>query len=115
MQPLQLVHGDLVGPMPLESIGGHKYRFLLIDDYSRASWVLPLRAKSDAPVEFEKWAKKVENDRGRNLRTVLFDNARELVAGKMKALCDARGTRIISSPLLAILERCHRTTCRHHV
>jgi hypothetical protein len=96
-QPLQLVHGDLVGPMPVESIGGHKYGFLLIDDYSRASWVLPLRAKSDAPVEFEKWAKKVENDCGRNLRTVLFDNARELVAGKMKALCDARGTRIIST------------------
>ena len=45
--PLELIHGDLVGPMSVESVGRCKYRFVLMDDYSRASWVLPLRAKSE--------------------------------------------------------------------
>jgi hypothetical protein len=52
-KPLELIHGDLVGPMPVESVGHCKYGFILVDDYSRASWVLPLRAKSDAPTAFE--------------------------------------------------------------
>ena len=36
---------DLVGPMPVESVSKYKYSFVLMDDYSRASWVLLLRAK----------------------------------------------------------------------
>ena len=39
---LQLVHRDLAGPMPVESIGKHKYAFVLCDDYSRAGWILAL-------------------------------------------------------------------------
>ena len=50
--PLEPIHGNLVGPMPVESVSCCKYRFALMDDYSRTSWVLPLRAKSNAPAEF---------------------------------------------------------------
>ena len=93
----ELIHGDLVGPMPVESVSRCKYGFVLMDDYSRASWVLPLRAKSDAPVEFKKWATMMENGTGRTIKMVMFDNAKELVAGKMQEYCDERGIRIISS------------------
>jgi len=44
LRPLRLICGDLVGPMPVESASRCKYGFILFDDYSRASWVLPLRA-----------------------------------------------------------------------
>lgn len=37
--PLELVHGDLVGPMQTISLGGNTYVFLLTDDFSRYSWV----------------------------------------------------------------------------
>ena len=50
--PLEPIHGNLVGPMPVESVSCCKYRFALMDDYSRTSWVLPLRVKSNAPAEF---------------------------------------------------------------
>ena len=82
LQPLELIHGDLVGPMPVESVSRCKYGFILVDNYSRAGWVLPLRAKSDAPVEFEKWVALIQNGTDRTIKTVMFDNARELVAGE---------------------------------
>ena len=36
---LELVHGDLWGPISLETAIGNMYFFLLVDDYSRAMWV----------------------------------------------------------------------------
>lgn len=96
-KPLELIHGDLVGPMPVESVGRCKYGFVLMDDYSRASWVLPLRAKSDAPTAFEAWAALMENGTDSTIKAVMFDNAKEFVAGRMKEYCDQKGIRINSS------------------
>ena len=53
--------------------------------------------KSNAPIEFGKWANLMENGTDKNDRTVIFDNAKELVAGRMKELCDEHGIWIISS------------------
>jgi hypothetical protein len=83
--------------MPVESVSRCKYGFILVDDYSRAGWVLPLRAKSDAPVEFEKWATMIQNGAGRTIKAVIFDNAREFVAGRMSEYCAQQGIWIISS------------------
>jgi len=57
------------------------------------------RVKSDPLIEFGKWVNLMENGTDKNIRTVIFDNAKELVAGWMKELCDKRGIRIISSVL----------------
>ena len=45
---LQLVHGDLAGPITLESKDGHKYAMVFVDDYSGALVVYFLKNKSDA-------------------------------------------------------------------
>jgi len=50
--------------------------------------------KSNTPIEFGKWVNLMENEM---VRTVMFDHAKELVAGRMKELCDERDIRIISS------------------
>ena len=96
-KPLELIHGDVVGPMPVESVSRRRYGLVLMDDYSRASWVLFLRVKSDAPTEFETWVNQVENATEMRIRTVMFNNAKELVAGGMKEFCNGHGIRIISS------------------
>ena len=83
--------------MPLESISCCKYRFVLMDNYSCASWVLPLRVKSNVPTEFEVWAKKMENGTGSMIKAIMFDNAKELVAGRMKEYCEHKGIQINSS------------------
>ena len=56
-----------------------------------------MRAKSDAVIEFEKWVSRLQNGTRKNVRIVMFDIEKELVAGRMKELCDERSIRIISS------------------
>ena len=80
--------------MPVESVSKKRYRFVLMDDYSRASWVLLLRAKSDAPIEFKKWVNLMENGTDKWVKTIMFDNAKELTAGGMKEMCDERGISV---------------------
>jgi len=94
-EPLKLIHGDLVGPMPIESVSKYKYGFVLMDNYSQASWVLLLRAKLDVPIKFEKWVNLMENSTKKRVRTVMFDNAKEFIARRMKELCNECGIRII--------------------
>ena len=47
--PFQLIHSDIRGRFPVKSIDGYEYYLILIDDYSRASWICFLQHKSDAP------------------------------------------------------------------
>ena len=46
--PLELIHMDLIGPAPVQSIGGKKFILVMVDDYSRFGWIAFLHAKSDA-------------------------------------------------------------------
>jgi len=55
------------------------------------------RVKSNAPIEFRKWVNLMENCTDKNVRTVIFNNAKELVAGRMKELCNKPSIRIILS------------------
>ncbi|KAJ9544441.1 hypothetical protein OSB04_024148 [Centaurea solstitialis] len=49
--PLHLLHMDIYGPVNVQSIAGKKYTFVIVDEYSRYTWVFFLRSKSDAPEE----------------------------------------------------------------
>ena len=42
-KPLNLLHMDLMGPMRIESRGGKKYVLVVVDDFSRYSFVSFLR------------------------------------------------------------------------
>jgi hypothetical protein len=56
---LDLVHGDLCGPITLATPGGKKYFLLLVDDKSRYMWVALLSAKSDTFAALKKFQAKV--------------------------------------------------------
>ncbi|KAJ9542691.1 hypothetical protein OSB04_029197 [Centaurea solstitialis] len=47
-KPLQLLHMDLCGPMRVQSINGRKYVLVIVDDFSRYTWVNFLRSKDGA-------------------------------------------------------------------
>ena len=53
-RPLKLLHMDLFGPLRTTSHGVKSYAFVIVDDFSRYTWVLFLAFKNDAFHEFSK-------------------------------------------------------------
>jgi hypothetical protein len=45
-RPLELLHKDLFGPIAYISIDGSKYCLVIVDNYSRFTWVFFLQEKS---------------------------------------------------------------------
>ncbi|GKE48154.1 retrovirus-related pol polyprotein from transposon TNT 1-94 [Tanacetum coccineum] len=58
-QRLHLLHMDFCGPMRIESINGKRYVLVIVDDYSRYTWVHFLRAKDEAPEVTKTVLKKI--------------------------------------------------------
>src|SRR6266540_2434645 len=46
-RPLELLHMDLFGPTTYKSIGGNSYCLVIVNDYSRCTWVFFLQEKSE--------------------------------------------------------------------
>lgn len=61
---LELVYGDLCGPITPSTMAQNRYVFVLIDDYSRYMWSLLLKEKSEAFSRFKKFKAAVEHETG---------------------------------------------------
>lgn len=57
---LELVHGDLCGPIQPETASGKRYFLLLVDDFSRYMWVYFLKTKDEALNAFKNFCTLVE-------------------------------------------------------
>nr|GFA04962.1 retrovirus-related Pol polyprotein from transposon TNT 1-94 [Tanacetum cinerariifolium] len=62
-QRLHLLHMDLCGPIRIASINGKWYVLVIVDDYSRYTWVHFLRSTDEAPEVIIKFLKRITNDR----------------------------------------------------
>nr|GEY94772.1 Gag-Pol polyprotein [Tanacetum cinerariifolium] len=58
-QRLHLLHMDLCGPMRIASINGKRYVLVIVDDYSRYTWVQFLRSKDEAPEMIKTFLKRI--------------------------------------------------------
>jgi hypothetical protein len=72
-KPLQLVHMDLCGPSRQEGIGKENYFMLIIDDYSRLTWVAFLKEKDEAFEKFKIFKALTETQTGKRLKVVISD------------------------------------------
>nr|GEX06930.1 retrovirus-related Pol polyprotein from transposon TNT 1-94 [Tanacetum cinerariifolium] len=58
-QRLHLLHMDLCGPMRIASINGKRCVLVIVDDYSRYTWVHFLRSKDEAPKVIKTFLKRI--------------------------------------------------------
>nr|GEV07445.1 retrovirus-related Pol polyprotein from transposon TNT 1-94 [Tanacetum cinerariifolium] len=58
-QRLHLLHMDLCGPMRIASINRKRYVLVIVDDYSRYTWVRFLRSKDEAPEVIKTFMKRI--------------------------------------------------------
>ncbi|GJW59817.1 retrovirus-related pol polyprotein from transposon TNT 1-94 [Tanacetum coccineum] len=78
-EKLYLLHMDLYGPMRVQSINGKKYILMIVDDYSRFTWVKFLRSKDEAPDAIIKCIKNIQVRLNATVRNVRTDNGTEFV------------------------------------
>ena len=74
---LELLHMDLFGPPPKDSLGGKKYCLVIVDDYSRYTWVYFLKAKSETQSYVIDFTNQVQRQHNEKILTIRCDNGTE--------------------------------------
>ena len=92
-EKLQLIHTDVCGPMPEESLNGSKYLITFIDDCTRMCWVYFMKTKAEVNEIFFRFKREVEKESGCNIKTIRSDNGREYTSGNFRAICDDAGIK----------------------
>ncbi|GJU10603.1 retrovirus-related pol polyprotein from transposon TNT 1-94 [Tanacetum coccineum] len=78
-EKLYLLYMDLYGPMRVASINGKRYILVIVDDYSRFTWVRFLRTKDEAPEAIIKCIKNIQVRLNATVRNVRTYNGTEFV------------------------------------
>jgi transposase InsO family protein len=76
-RPQELLHMDLFGPTNYVSVGGNLYCLVIVDDFSRYTWVFFLHDKSKVASIFKKFAKKAQNEFDCKIKKIRSDNGKE--------------------------------------
>nr|GEX31125.1 hypothetical protein [Tanacetum cinerariifolium] len=76
MEVLHTIHMDLYGPIRVQSINGKKYILVIVDDYSRFTWVMFLRSKHETPEFVIKFLKHVQGGLNKTVIYIQMDNVR---------------------------------------
>ena len=61
-RPLELLHIDLMGPTKVQSLSGKKYILVVVDDFTRYTWVVLLKDKAEAPEKMIHLCKEMEEN-----------------------------------------------------
>ena len=84
---------DLFGPTTYKSLGGNLYCLVIIDDYSRYTWVFFLHDKTEVVSCFKKFAKRAQNKFEVKLKKIRSDNRKEFDNTNIEAYCDEVGIK----------------------
>ncbi|GJZ02303.1 retrovirus-related pol polyprotein from transposon TNT 1-94, partial [Tanacetum coccineum] len=79
LEVLNTLHMDLCGPMRVQTINGKKYILVIVDDYSRFTWVKFLRSKVETPTVVIKFLKQIQVGLNKTVKYVRTDNGTEFV------------------------------------
>jgi transposase InsO family protein len=86
-EPRQLLYMDTVGPSQVRSMGGKSYVLVIVDDYSRYSWVFLLESKDEVFEHFQSLALRLNNEHPNCLKVIHNDNGSEFKNASFDQFC----------------------------
>jgi transposase InsO family protein len=87
----QLLHMDTVDPFRVHSMGGKWYILVIVDDYSRYSWVFFLESKDQVFEHFWLLALRLNNEHPNCLKVICSDNRTEFRNAYFDEFCLEHG------------------------
>ena len=114
-RPGELIHMDTVGPARVRSVGGKWYALVVVDDFSRYSWVFFIEDKSKAFSCVRDLILRLRTELPQDaIRAIRSDNGTEFWNAQFDSFCSSLGLeRQYSSPYVpqqnGVVERKNRT------
>ena len=113
-RPLELLHLDLFGPSHYDSLGGSKFGLVIVDDYSRYTWVFLLKSKDETHKYFINFAKQAQRQYEEVIKAIRTDNGSEFKNYTMEDFVQDEGIKHeFSAPYTpqqnGVVERKNRT------
>ncbi|CAI7804172.1 unnamed protein product [Closterium sp. NIES-53] len=114
-KPLELVHMDLVGPLPVQGHKVERYFLTIVDDWSRLMWAYPLKQKDHAASTIkEDWLPFVEKQAECVVKRIRTDRGGEFLGAEMTAWLKKQGiqkelTTAYTPQSNGVAERANRT------
>ncbi|CAN1315021.1 Retrovirus-related Pol polyprotein from transposon TNT 1-94 [Linum perenne] len=90
---LQLLHLDLFGPSNVMSLGGKYYTLVVVDDYSRFTWVSFLTHKHEALCSLCSLLSIEETQLSLNTKAIRSDHGGEFDSTEFHQFCSSRGIK----------------------
>ena len=108
------VHVDLCGPITPSTARGNCYFMLLIDDYSRWTYLYVLETKDQALDAFVKFKAEIENFTRERIKTLQSDRGGEFLSVAFRGVCAVAAiqwqlTALYSPRQNGVMERKNRT------
>ncbi|GJV85134.1 putative ribonuclease H-like domain-containing protein [Tanacetum coccineum] len=92
-QPLQMLHIDLFGPTFVKSLMKKMYCLVVIDDFSRFSWVFFLATKDETSEILKTFITGIENLIDHRVKVIRCDNETEFKNMVMNQFCEMKGIK----------------------
>ncbi|KAI3681162.1 hypothetical protein L6452_35946 [Arctium lappa] len=111
---LQLLHMDLFGLTNVMSISKKSYCLVIVDDYSRFTWVYFLRTKDETSGLIKSFILRIENQTNQKVKVIRSDNGTKFKNLDLNTFCEEKGIeRQYSAPWTpqqnGVAERRNRT------
>lgn len=87
----ELIHTNLMGPTKTPSYSGYHYVMVLVDEFSRYTWVKFLKENSEALSKFMEYKNAVEKEVGMKIKCLWSDNRGEYMSDDFFQFCYENG------------------------
>ncbi|GKE38781.1 retrovirus-related pol polyprotein from transposon TNT 1-94 [Tanacetum coccineum] len=109
-EKLYLLHMDLYGPMRVTSVNGKKHILIIMDDYSRFTWVKFLASKDEASYFIIKFLKMIQVRLNATVKNIRTDNGTEFVNQTLRSYFESVVATACYTQNQSIIWRRHRKT-----
>ena len=90
---LEVLHVDLMGPTRTENLGGKRYIMVIVDDFSRYTWVEFLREKSEACEKLKILCKRLQKEKGVSIVKIRSDQGKDFQNTRFESFCEKNGIK----------------------